>query len=84
VTSDDGAGNEIRYVAHRLCAAANLSVNAPAQQCVTLNSAGAGGSKGGGAYGVVPLSNTIQAYYRVTAQAKGPKNSVSYVQSILY
>ena len=84
VTADDGGGNEIRYVVHRLCSTANQSVNAPTQQCVTLNSSGAGGSKGGGAYGQLPLSNTIQAYFRITARAKGPKNTVSYVQTIIF
>ena len=84
VTADDGGGNEIRYVVHRLCSLANASVNAPLQQCVTLNSSGAGGSKGGGAYGQLPLSNTIQAYFRITARAKGPKNTVSYVQTIIF
>jgi type IV pilus assembly protein PilX len=80
----DGAGNEIRYVVHRLCVTPNVSVNDPSQQCVSLTSAGAGGSKGGGSYGVAPLSNTIQAYFRITARAAGPKNTFSYVQSIMY
>ncbi len=84
VTADDGGGNKIQYVVHRLCSLANASVNAPLQQCVTLNSAGAGGSKGGGSYGSLPLSNTIQAYFRITARAKGPKNTVSYVQTIIF
>jgi type IV pilus assembly protein PilX len=84
VTTDDGGGNEIRYIVHRLCSTANASVNAPSQQCVTLNSSGAGGSKGGGAYGQLPLSNTIQAYFRITARAVGPKNTVSYVQTIMF
>ncbi len=84
VTSDDGGGNEVRYVIHRLCSTANQSVNAPSQQCVTLNSSGAGGSKGGGAYGQLPLSNTIQAYFRITARTVGPKNTVSYVQTIIF
>jgi len=44
-TSDDGTGNEVRYVVHRMCSVAG-AVNAPAQQCVTVSSAGAGGSKG--------------------------------------
>jgi Tfp pilus assembly protein PilX len=84
VTSDDGAGNEIRYIIHRLCQTSGLTVNAPAQQCVTVGTAGAGGSKGGGSYGVLPLSNTIQPYFRVTVRALGPKNTVSYVQGVMY
>ncbi|MCC6472777.1 MAG: hypothetical protein IT514_03435 [Burkholderiales bacterium] len=84
VINNDGAGNEIRYVIHRLCSLAGASVNAPNQNCVTVVAGSAGGSKGGGSYGVLPLSNTIQPYYRVTARALGPKNTVSYVQSIMY
>jgi type IV pilus assembly protein PilX len=84
VTANDGGGNEIRYVIHRLCSTANASVNAPLQQCVTLSSSGAGASRGGGSYGNLPLSNTIQAYFRITARAVGPKNTVSYVQSIIF
>jgi Tfp pilus assembly protein PilX len=56
LTADDGFGNEIRYVVHRLCAVAGQTVNAPTQQCVTLGAAGAGASKGGGSYGVLPLT----------------------------
>jgi Tfp pilus assembly protein PilX len=84
VVADDGAGNEVRYVIHRMCQSSTLSVNAPGQQCVTLTSAGAGGSKGGGSYGVLPLSNTIQPYYRVTVRVVGPRNTTSFVQSVMY
>ena len=83
VTSDDGTGNEIRYLIHRLCRNAG-TVNDPTQTCVTVGSAATGGSKGGGSYGVLPLSNTTAPYYRVTVRAKGPRNTVSYIQSIMY
>jgi Tfp pilus assembly protein PilX len=84
VTLDDGGGNQIRYVIHRLCAVANVTVNAPGQQCVTRAGGSSGGSKGGGSYGVTPLKNTIQVYYRVTVRVMGPKNTISYVQSVTY
>jgi type IV pilus assembly protein PilX len=83
VTSDDGTGNEVRYVIHRLCANPG-SVNDPTQTCVTVGTASAGGSKGGGSYGVLPLSNTTAPYFRITARVTGPRNTVSYVQSIMY
>ncbi len=83
VTADDGTGNEVRYIIHRLCGVTG-SVNAPTQTCVTVGSAAAGGSKGGGSYGVLPLTNTTAPYFRVTARAAGPRNTVSYVQSIMY
>jgi type IV pilus assembly protein PilX len=93
VTSDDGTGNEVRYVIHRLCNVPNLAINGMGQQCVTIGgsatkgggaAAGAGASQGGIAYGLRPLTNTIQPYYRVTVRVAGPRNTVSYVQSIMY
>jgi hypothetical protein len=83
---DDGSttGYEVRYVIHRLCRAANLAVNDPLQECVTLGSTGAGGSKGGGSYGVLPLANTVQPYFRITTRTAGPRNTTSYTQVIMY
>ena len=80
----DAAGNTVAYVVHRLCKNSNESPNAPGQQCVSLQSAGATSSKGGGSYGSLPLTGTLQVYYRVTVRVTGPKNTVSYVQSIMY
>ncbi len=82
-TADDGTGNEVRYVIHRLCSVTG-SVNDPTQSCVTASSASAGGSQVGGSYGVLPLSNTTAPYFRVTVRVTGPRNTVSYVQSIMY
>ena len=83
VTSDDGTGNEVRYVIHRLCSITG-SVNDPAQSCTTVGSASAGGSKGGGSYGVLPLTNTTAPYFRATVRVTGPRNTVSYLQTIMY
>jgi len=82
-TSDDGTGNEVRYVIHRLCSASG-AVNDPNQNCVTVGSASAGGSQIGGAYGVLPLANTTAPYFRITVRVAGPRNTTSYVQSIMY
>jgi type IV pilus assembly protein PilX len=83
VTADDGTGNEVRYVIHRLCQAAGSAATGAAN-CVTVGAGGAGGSKGGGEYGDLPLTNTVQPYFRITARAAGPRNTLSYVQSIMY
>jgi type IV pilus assembly protein PilX len=89
-TADDGTGNEVRYIVHRMCRYIG-SLNKPyapndtkAQECVILGAAGAGGSKGGGAYGVLPLANTQQPYFRITVRVAGPRNTVSYVQAMMY
>lgn len=84
VTSDDGAGNEVRYVVHRLCESANLVPNEPTQKCATLTTPGAGTSKGGGTGGMTVLTTAIQPYFRVTSRVKGPRNTVSYVQVVMY
>ncbi len=83
VTSDDGTGNEVRYVIHRLCNITG-SVNDPAQSCATVGSAGAGGTKSGAAYGQQALSNTTAPYFRATVRVTGPRNTVSYLQTIMY
>jgi Tfp pilus assembly protein PilX len=75
---------DVRWVVHRLCQVPNADVNAPAQQCVTLQSAGAGSSKGGGGYGSLPLTNTQQPYYRVTVRVVDPRRTVSYIQTVVY
>lgn len=80
----DAAQFEVRYVIHRLCKLPDTGVNAPNQECLTLSVAGGSSSRGGGSYGVVPLSGTTFVYYRITSRATGPRNTVSYTQAILY
>lgn len=82
-TSNDGAGNEVRYVIHRLCETPG-SINASGQQCVVIGSASSGGAKTAVTYGSQALSNTSQPYFRITSRVLGPTNTVVYTQSILY
>jgi len=87
-SADDGSGNRVLYVIHRLCSIAG-SFNLAAQTCVrpsSLNAVGAGtsvGTGGGGAGGpavvVVP-----RPYFRITTRVEGPRNTLSYVQVIMY
>ncbi|MBK8063760.1 MAG: hypothetical protein IPK29_06610 [Betaproteobacteria bacterium] len=87
VIAADASGNAVRFVVHRLCQTANTTINATGQQCIvrTTSSSGAssGGSAGGVGYGSFNLSSKISPYYRITVRAEGPKNTVSYVQSIV-
>jgi Tfp pilus assembly protein PilX len=83
----DAAGNRVRYVIHRMCALAGaitLPAAPPNQECVTLADPGKSGSKGGVAYGERALTGTSQPYYRITARIDGPKNTVSFVQAMVY
>jgi len=82
-TNNDGAGNEVRYVIHRLCQTSG-AINAAGQQCVTIGSTMAGGSHGAVGYGSLPLSNTFQPYFRVTSRVLGPTNTVVYTQAVMY
>jgi type IV pilus assembly protein PilX len=83
----DAAGNRVQFVIHRMCAVAG-AIAGPAtpagQECVTLADAGKTGSKGGVAYGEKALTASSQPYYRITARIDGPKNTVSYVQMMMY
>lgn len=98
VTANDGAGNRVRYVIHRMCADSNKTPSATT--CVTVAStSGAGSSKsgqysgrrgyedgggagGGGGFGTGLGGGTV--YYRITVRVDGPRNTVSYVQGLMY
>jgi hypothetical protein len=77
-----GAGNTVRYVVHRLCATRGSTIEAtdPAltQACVlasvTCDNKGIGEC----------FKISSQPYYRVTARVSGPRNTLSYVEVILF
>jgi type IV pilus assembly protein PilX len=79
---NDGAGNDVRYVIHRLCSTANAPILATVtQKCVTADVEGSGGTKVGGK---LSFTQNLQPYYRLTARAAGPRNTLSYVQVLMY
>lgn len=81
VALEVGTGNTMRYVIHRLCL--NVGpVDAVLQRCSDVQD-DVGGSKEGLSYGVAAPAQSIHAYYRVTVQVLGPRNTVSYVQVVL-
>lgn len=82
-TANDGVGNEVRYVIHRLCETPG-AMNSSGQQCVTIGSASAGSARTSAVYGTQALSNTSQPYFRITARTQGPTNTVVFTQTILY
>ena len=78
----DPAGNNVRYVIHRMCEAEGSAATVP---CVSVAGASEGTSRGGlGGPGDVPLTNTAQVYYRITARVDGPKNARGFVQAMVY
>lgn len=81
--TDDGTGNRVRYVIHRLCSVPGPS-NAPGQQCAVPDNGSPLGAGGGGASGTPFAGLAGQPYYRITARVDGPRSTVSYVQVILF
>jgi len=80
----DAAGNKVSYVIHRMCLLAGKTSggSAPAnQECVTASDPGKGGPKEAGK---IAFTAESQVYFRVTARIEGPKNTVSYVQTMVY
>lgn len=82
----DAGGNSVSYVIHRMCQIDGdvLVAANPGQECVTLADPGKAGSKGGVQYGEKALQGTAQVYFRITARVRGPKNTTSIVQTMVY
>lgn len=83
----DSAGNEVRYVVHRLCGGAGSSTSAGAN-CVRTSSTGSasvseGSTKGTTTYGSAALPSPTAVYFRATVRILGPRNTLSYVQVML-
>ena len=77
----DAAGNQVNYVVHRLCAITG-SPTGPGNNCMTTTTAG-GGSGSSMGVGIQTVSGTAVYYYRVTSRVIGPRNTVSYVQTLI-
>ena len=83
----DTAGNEVRFVLHRMCEASSAST-ASGTNCVkSANSGGAtgteGSTKGTVSYSTLALPASTVVYYRVTVRVLGPRNTLSFVQAML-
>ena len=83
-TADDGAGNEVRYVVHRLCRMTG-EMDKIGQECVVsqVNTGGSGG-KTNVTYGTQALNSIMKPYYRITTRVRGPRNSLAYTQVTMY
>ncbi|QDL52898.1 pilus assembly PilX family protein [Rhodoferax aquaticus] len=78
-SADDGTGNAVSYVIHRMCSTAG-SLSATGQECVWGNSS-TGGSKtqNQNAQGAIKTP-----FYRITARVLGPRSTLSYIQVMVY
>lgn len=74
----------VSYVIHRLC----KQTGNPASITCVKQTAGAGstasGTKGAASFGSFAISVPTNALYRVSVRVIGPRNSVSYVQAVVY
>lgn len=81
LTDNLASGEKVRYVIHRLCAQPDIDYDR--EQCVV---AVTDGNIGGATFGLnapKPVE-TVVPYYRVTARVEGPRNTISYVQMMLF
>lgn len=74
-------GNSVRYVIHRLCSIAG-STTIAGQECVSYQ--GKCVSNVGGGSGPTLSACPTQPYNRITVRVLGPRNTVSYVQVVMY
>lgn len=90
---DDVTGNTISYVIDRLCVTAGTPGSAgvncstsPTAATGASGSSGDGGDEEGGAVKVIGTTGATgkEAFYRITVRIQGPRNSLSYVQSVVY
>lgn len=84
----DAAGNEVRFVIHRMCTLAGSPTSAAAN-CMKSSvgggtTGGEGQSKGAADSGRPEnMAGTGTVFYRVTVRVAGPRNTSSFVQAIL-
>lgn len=83
----DSSGNEVRYVVHRLCRNPGVPTD-PATGCLLSSVTSVkGDSQRVLREDEVGLSGTGAVsgpYYRVTVKVSGPRNTISYIQAIIY
>lgn len=79
-TLDDGTGNEVRYVIHRMCPALG-STTAVGQECAFPPPPVTWGSH----WGSGPAATTLtKPFFRITVRTTGPRNTVSVTQTMLF
>lgn len=78
------AGYTVKYVIHRLCEATGDPTSITCVKQSGSSSSTSSGSKGAAAFGVMAISVPTNALYRITVRVAGPRNTVSYVQAVVY
>lgn len=82
--ADTNTGNSYAYIISRLCDQADMTINNPANSCLTNETSSSGSSTyGGSRYGNRTVTSSLQGYYKVVVRVSGPKNTVSFIESVL-
>lgn len=82
---DAGAGNTVTYIIHRLCRTTG-DANATGNSCANYKSSKTTSPKRGELkYGDDKRFEPLPVeYYRITSRVKGPRNTISYVETIAH
>ena len=80
-TANDGTGNQVRYVIHRMCSLTG-ALTVANQECVYPSGGGSGSRQLGGAGAILKSSYT--PFFRVTVRVDGPRNTLSFTQVMVY
>ena len=84
VTSDDGTGNEVRYIIERLCETREMPSTDASQHCVQIPVKDGNDMSGTCAhYPKLCPPPPMAVQYRVSSRSVGPRNTVSYIQVML-
>lgn len=76
----DAAGNTVSYIIDRMCAnSGSPTAGANCSSSVVASSGGGQNEEGG----EPPISAPSATYYRITVRISGPRNTVSFVQSVV-
>lgn len=78
------SGYTVRYVIHRLCELPGNPVSVNCIKSAAAASTAASGTKGAAAYGQFAIQVPTNAFYRVTVRVSGPRNTLSYVQAVVF
>lgn len=86
--ADLPAGFKANFVINRMCDGGGLpNPNDPASlpNCLGFSSktSADGSTKGGGSYGDTPIKGNVKATYRITTRVEGPRNTVSFIQTVV-
>ena len=84
----DAAGNVVSYLIHRMCTEANTTYNGVGgtgnqNLCALIQPTSSGTTCSSMKSKAVTFPGNPQIYYRITSRVQGPRNTESYVQSLV-